>query len=95
MNKRLVLAQFGCGYWGPNLLRNFSVLPDCSVKYVADKSPDRRALLAGELGNAGEKGDEVLLLIERINRGIAGDAAETVGMDGLFTGQTFDRTAKR
>ena len=45
MNKRLVLAQFGCGYWGPNLLRNFSVLPDCSVKYVADKSPDRRAFV--------------------------------------------------
>jgi predicted dehydrogenase len=45
MNKRLVLAQFGCGYWGPNLLRNFSVLPDCSVKYVADKSADRRAFV--------------------------------------------------
>src|SRR5467141_2346197 len=45
MNKRLVLAQFGCGYGGPNLLRNFSVLPDCSVKYVADKSADRRAFV--------------------------------------------------
>ncbi len=45
MNKRLVLAQFGCGYWGPNLLRNFSVLPDCSVKYVTDKSADRRAFV--------------------------------------------------
>ncbi len=38
----LTLAQFGCGYWGPNLLRNFSALPDCSVKYVVDQSPDRR-----------------------------------------------------
>jgi len=45
MNKPLVLAQFGCGYWGPNLLRNFSVLPDCSVKYVVDKSADRRAFV--------------------------------------------------
>ena len=41
----LVLAQFGCGYWGPNLLRNFSALPDCSVKYVADPSPERRAFV--------------------------------------------------
>src|SRR6266513_2223514 len=41
----LVIAQFGCGYWGPNLLRNFSVLPNCSVKYVTDPSPERRAFV--------------------------------------------------
>src|SRR5689334_18889103 len=38
----LVLAQFGCGYWGPNLLRNFSSLPNCTVKYVVDQSAERR-----------------------------------------------------
>jgi predicted dehydrogenase len=41
-NKPVVLAQLGCGYWGPNLLRNFSALPDCTVKYVADFSAARR-----------------------------------------------------
>src|SRR6266576_4101661 len=41
----LVLAQFGCGYWGPNLLRNFSALPNCSVKYVVDLSAERRAFI--------------------------------------------------
>jgi predicted dehydrogenase len=40
-----VLAQIGCGYWGPNLLRNFSSLPNCRVKYVVDASPDRRAFV--------------------------------------------------
>jgi predicted dehydrogenase len=40
-----VLAQIGCGYWGPNLLRNFSSLSDCRVKYVVDSSPDRRAFV--------------------------------------------------
>jgi predicted dehydrogenase len=45
MKKPLVLAQFGCGYWGPNLLRNFSSLPNCAVKYVVDQSPDRRAFV--------------------------------------------------
>jgi predicted dehydrogenase len=45
MDKALVLAQFGCGYWGPNLLRNFSALPNCSMKYVVDKSPERRAFV--------------------------------------------------
>jgi predicted dehydrogenase len=40
-----VLAQLGCGYWGPNLLRNFSSLPNCRVKYVVDFSPERRAFV--------------------------------------------------
>lgn len=41
-NEHVVVAQLGCGYWGPNLLRNFSALPGCDVKYVVDASPDRR-----------------------------------------------------
>jgi predicted dehydrogenase len=40
-----VLAQLGCGYWGPNLLRNFSSLTNCRVKYVVDSSPERRAFV--------------------------------------------------
>jgi predicted dehydrogenase len=43
--KESVLAQFGCGYWGPNLLRNFSTLPDCRVKYVVDSSQSRRTFV--------------------------------------------------
>lgn len=39
----IVLAQIGCGYWGPNLLRNFSAQKNCWVKFVADGSADRRA----------------------------------------------------
>src|SRR5260370_30742189 len=46
MNRNgIVLAQIGCGYWGPNLLRNFSSLPNCRVKYAVDASPDRRAFV--------------------------------------------------
>jgi predicted dehydrogenase len=41
----LVVAQLGCGYWGPNLLRNFSALPSCHVKYTVDASPERRAFV--------------------------------------------------
>ena len=44
-SKPIILAQFGCGYWGPNLLRNFSALRDCEVKYVVDASADRRAFV--------------------------------------------------
>jgi predicted dehydrogenase len=35
MNK-LNVAVIGCGYWGPNLLRNFSQIPDCQVKACCD-----------------------------------------------------------
>src|SRR5882724_11779953 len=45
MLPNLVLAQFGCGYWGPNLLRNFSALPGCTVKYVVDSSAERRGFV--------------------------------------------------
>jgi predicted dehydrogenase len=42
---KLILAQFGCGYWGPNLLRNFSAVDACDVRYVVDSSPERRAFV--------------------------------------------------
>lgn len=41
-NKSLTLAQIGCGYWGPNLLRNFSAQPSCHVKWLADQVAERR-----------------------------------------------------
>ena len=47
----LVIAQLGCGYWGPNLLRNFSALPNCSVKYVVDSSAERRAFVERNFPN--------------------------------------------
>lgn len=36
------LSQLGCGYWGPNILRNFSAQPNCHVKWVAEEDPKRR-----------------------------------------------------
>ncbi len=35
------IAQIGCGYWGPNLLRNFVQNHKCSVKTVVDISEKR------------------------------------------------------
>jgi predicted dehydrogenase len=42
------LAQLGCGYWGPNLLRNFSSQADCHVKIVAEPDPKRREYVDAE-----------------------------------------------
>src|ERR1041385_3725106 len=36
MKKSISLAIVGCGYWGPNLVRNFRSLPHCEVKVVCD-----------------------------------------------------------
>lgn len=33
----------GCGYWGPNLIRNLSSLSECSVKLICDVNADRLA----------------------------------------------------
>ncbi len=35
------VAVVGCGYWGPNLIRNLVSLPECRVKLICDKDPAR------------------------------------------------------
>lgn len=35
------VAQIGCGYWGPNLLRNFVQSNNCNVKMVADINEEK------------------------------------------------------
>jgi predicted dehydrogenase len=39
----IIVGQIGCGYWGPNLLRNFSANSNCYVKWLADQNSQRRA----------------------------------------------------
>ncbi len=39
--KNLKIAIIGYGYWGPNLVRNFSKHENCKVTYVVDKLQDR------------------------------------------------------
>ena len=37
------VAVIGCGYWGPNLVRNFNSLSECQVKVVCDIDNQRLA----------------------------------------------------
>jgi predicted dehydrogenase len=37
------IGVVGYGYWGPNLVRNFSDVPECQVIAVSDLRPERRA----------------------------------------------------
>jgi len=41
MKKPIVVGVVGCGYWGPNLVRNFKGLPNCHLRAMCDVSETR------------------------------------------------------
>jgi predicted dehydrogenase len=41
MKKPINVGVVGCGYWGPNLVRNFKGLPNCHLKAMCDVSEAR------------------------------------------------------
>jgi predicted dehydrogenase len=45
MTKRIKVGVVGCGYWGPNLVRNFRSIPGCELKAMCDISEQRLAHL--------------------------------------------------
>lgn len=61
-NQVLTLGMIGCGYWGPNLLRNYASLEGVRVKAVAERSAERRAFVQRTLPSAAvpTDGEDVL-----------------------------------
>ena len=47
-SKNINLGVIGCGYWGPNLIRNFNSLQNCSVISVAETKPGRQEFIKKE-----------------------------------------------
>ena len=47
ITKTIRLGVVGCGYWGPNLIRNFRATPECSLKVVCDLDPRRLKHMQG------------------------------------------------
>jgi predicted dehydrogenase len=43
MAKQINVGVVGCGYWGPNLVRNFRSLSDCRLKMMCDINKERLA----------------------------------------------------
>lgn len=41
MKKSLNIGVVGCGYWGPNLVRNFRSIEECRVRMMCDISEER------------------------------------------------------
>lgn len=51
MNKMINIAVVGCGYWGPNLIRNFYSLPDVKVKKICDLDLNRLSYVKNLFNN--------------------------------------------
>jgi predicted dehydrogenase len=43
MEKQIKVGVVGCGYWGPNLVRNFRSLSDCRLQMMCDINKERLA----------------------------------------------------
>jgi predicted dehydrogenase len=41
LKKAITVGVVGCGYWGPNLIRNLRQLPDCHLRVICDASNQR------------------------------------------------------
>ena len=47
MKNNLKVGVVGCGYWGPNLIRNFNALADCDLKLMCDLNAQRLKHMKG------------------------------------------------
>jgi predicted dehydrogenase len=47
MPKPIVVGVVGCGYWGPNLVRNFIALPNCDLRGMCDLNEARLKHMRG------------------------------------------------
>ena len=41
MKKPISVGVVGCGYWGPNHIRNLRTLPECNLKAMCDVNETR------------------------------------------------------
>ena len=45
MKQTMKVGAIGCGYWGPNLIRNFVEIPDSTMVAISDLNEERLAHL--------------------------------------------------
>jgi predicted dehydrogenase len=70
--KPVGVAVIGCGYWGPNLIRNFLGCDAAALVAVCDRDPRQRARMAGRCGAA--------RLVERAGELLADPRVEAVAI---------------
>lgn len=62
VDDKIVVGQLGCGYWGPNLLRNLVANPDCTLKSVAEPSLERRSFIESRFEGVTVEADADVLI---------------------------------
>ena len=73
MSKTPRIAVIGCGYWGPNLIRNYNALPGCEMSWVCDANPARLAR-----GIRESCGNSILIKLNQI--GTLTETLDCIGM---------------
>lgn len=58
------IGVIGCGYWGPNLIRNFNEISDCKVVKVCDLKPGRLKYIGHRYPHIGLTSDYKELLTD-------------------------------
>ena len=67
MPRRITVGVVGCGYWGPNLVRNFHGIGDCRLRVVCDRDRKRlKHVCSLYPGVEPERDFEALLLPRRV-----------------------------
>ncbi len=51
------VAVVGCGYWGPNLIRNFHTVAGCRLKTICDRDEERLAHMHGRFPDVATETD--------------------------------------
>ncbi len=64
-SKKLGVGIIGCGYWGPNLVRNLSTLGDCKVHWISDLNEKRLSHLRSFYPTVGTTHDYQVLLNDK------------------------------
>lgn len=71
------IAQIGCGYWGPNLLRNFIGLSNVEVTCVAELSKERKKYLQEKYPNLSVVSDYKKIFSNQIDAVVIATPAES------------------
>jgi predicted dehydrogenase len=59
------VAAIGCGYWGPNVIRNMSETPGAELALICDASPDRLGPVAARYPHARTTNDASEVMLDR------------------------------
>ena len=89
--KEIGVGIIGCGYWGPNLVRNLNALGDCKVRWICDLRATRLHHLSSLYSNIKTTNDfRRILSDDRVNAVVVATPVSThfdLARAGLLAGK--------